>query len=564
MVLKEKLQNLTDCRENTKIYNVYLNESIDENIVYLESRNGNDFTGNIFRIAEELSSGEYGDFEIYAFANNEVKSKIREFQKNYNLNIKKIITDANEACRILERAKYIFTDSGINSKFIKRDGQVMVNLWHGTPLKLMGFDNPSEQPNIGIIQKSLLYSDYLLYPNEYMMDIMLKAYMIDKIYPGVILLEGYPRNSVFLDDSKHLEFKRLLGLEDKEVFVYMPTFKGIVSDRKDEKQRDDVDRFLEKIDASLNDNQVLFVKLHPYNQSKIDFSKFSKTRAFPKGYENYDLLNASDCLITDYSSVFFDFATTKRKIIIFNYDEEEYIKDRGFYMPLDALPFPKVKTVEALIGELNLDKNYDDEEFITKYCGFDSINCAEDVCRAVINNENSCAIRNIENSNKNILIYAEGLEDNDSTNSLVQWLEGIDKSKYNIFISFKRWHDNIKKNHLDTLKRFPQDVEFLPLSYNTTPTVKEKLNLNKFVKDMNNNELYDSLKGFFEKSFKKQYGHVKFDLVIDYNTSNPIDSLIFANSGFKNAVVMGDNSNKDVCSRFDKIYNIGDEIYFES
>lgn len=560
MGLMDKFHNLNECRENSKIYDTYYNDSIDENIVYLESRNGNDFTGNIFRITEELSTGEYGDLKIYVFANKQVKSRISEFKKNYNLNIYKIITDETEACQILEKAKYIFTDSGIMQKYIKKDGQIVVNTWHGTPLKLMGFDNPSEKPNIGIIQRCFFFSDYLLYPNEYMMEKMLNAYMIDTIYPGTILLEGYPRNSVFLDENRRAQFKNKLDLEGMEVFVYMPTFKGIVSDRKDIQQRNDVDKFLEKIDESLKDNQILFVKFHPYNQSKINFSKFNNVRAFPKGYESYDLLNVCDCLITDYSSVFFDYATTRRKIIIFNYDEEEYLKDRGIYIPLEDLPFPKVQTVDELIGELNLNKDYDDDDFVNEYCGFDSITSARDICRCVINNEDSCECRIIENSKKNIMVYGDGLEDNDTTKSLIQFVQGIDKSRYDVYVSFKRWHMNIKENHIDTLKRIPGDVKFAPLSYNTTPTVKEKLNLDKFLKDKGNMDLYESIKPLFEKSFKKHYYDIEFDLIIDYNTSNPVESLIYANSGHRTAAVISDKSNRDIYSKFDEVYGMDDEI----
>lgn len=560
MALIDKLHNFNDCRANSKIYDAYYNEDIDNQIVYLESRNGQDFTGNIFRIAEELSTGNYGDLKIYVYATGEVKSKINSFEKNYDLKIHKVITDENEACRILERAKYIFTDSGIRPKYIKKDGQVMTNTWHGTPLKLMGFDNPSEQPNLGIIQKSLLYSDYLLYPNIYMMEIMLDAYMIGKIYPGKILIDGYPRNGVFLDDARRMEFRKILGVEDKEVFAYMPTFKGIVDDRKDIKQRDDVDGFLEKIDSNLKDDQILFVKFHPYNQSKIDFSKFDNIRPFPAGYETYDVLNASDCLITDYSSVFFDYATTKRKIIIFNYDEEEYLKDRGIYIPLEELPFPKAEEIEGLIGELNLSKDYDDSDFIDYFCSFDSINSAKAICGTIFDSENACQYKIIENPNKNILIYGEGLEDNDSTNSLIELIGSIDTTRYDVFISFKRWHQNIKENHIAALRRFPDNVDFLPLAYNITPTVAEKINLDKFLKDTDDSKLYESVRPLFEKSFKKQYGNIGFDLVIDYNTQNPVESLIFANCGYENAMYISNDSNKDIYTRFDKVYELGEEL----
>lgn len=553
-----KLNHFKDCRENSKIYDIYYNEPVNDDIVYVESRNGKDFTGNMFRIVEELSTGKYGNFKIYVFANDNVKVKITEFQRNYNLNIHKIITDENKACEILQKAKYIFTDSGINRKFIKKPNQIFLNTWHGTPLKLMGFDNTSEQSSIGFIQRTLFFSDYLLYPNEYTKNKLLNSFMFEKICPSKILMEGYPRNSVFLTDNKVIKEK--LNLADKEVFVYMPTFKGSANNIKDEQQKTDVNNFLKEIDVNLKNNQILFLKFHPFNQSQIDFTKFNRIKAFPKMYENYDVLNAADCLITDYSSVFFDFATTRRKIIIFNYDEEEYLADRGFYFGLDELPFPKVQTVDQLISELNADKNYDDCEFIKKYCSYDDINSASRICETLINGKDNCSCEIIENSNKNILIYADGLKDKDVTNSLIDWLNSVDQTKYNIFVSFKPWDENIKSNHVNAFKRIPEGIEFLPLSDNIKPTVSEKFNLDKFLKNSDDEKLYGSLKKLFEKSFKNQYGEFKFDLIIDYNTQDLIESLIFANSNTKTAIFADENSKSSIHNKFDNICKTNDEL----
>ena len=551
MAFLTKLRHFRDCRENSKIYDIYYNEKVNEDIVYLESRNGKDFTGNIFRIAEELSTGKYGNLKIYVYANDEVKAKIIDFQKNYNLNIYKIITGENRACRILQKAKYIFTDSGFNRKFIKKPDQIILNTWHGTPLKLMGFDNAVEQTSIGIIQRSFFFSDYLLYPNFYMKDKMLKSFMFEKICPSKILLEGYPRNSVFLTDNRPIKEK--LGLTDKEVFVYMPTFRGSANDRNDELQKIDVNNFLEKIDANLNDNQVLFVKFHPYSQLRIDFTNFKFIKPFPTMYENYDVLNAADCLITDYSSVFFDFATTRRKIIIFNYDEEEYLADRGFYFGLDELPFPKVQSVDQLISELNADKNYDDSEFFKDYCSFEDVDSVTRICETIINGENKCHYEIIENTNKNILVYADGLKDNDTTNSLIEWLNSLDKTKYNIFVSFKPWDENIKANHINILKRIPRGVEVLPLADNIKPTISEKLNLDKFLKNTKDEKLYESIKQLFEKSFKNHFADFKFDLIVDFNSRDTVESLIFANSHSETVILIDENSNSNIYNKFDNV-----------
>ena len=143
--------------------------------------------------------------------------------------------------------------------------------------------------------------------------------------------------------------KSRLNFSGKEVFVYMPTYRGTFLNRKNTAQKDRISQYLEELDSGLNDGQVLLVKLHVFNQSQIDFSKFDHIEAFPQGYEGYDMLNMADVLITDYSSVFFDYAASGRKIIIFNYDEEEYLSDRSVYFPIRNLPFPQVQNVDDLI-----------------------------------------------------------------------------------------------------------------------------------------------------------------------------------------------------------------------
>ena len=529
MVLR-KIRNLKECLDNTSIYDVYYKEGIDDNLIYFESRNGRDFTGNIFRIVEEVSTGKYGDFRIHVYATESVKLKIRKYMKSYNLKIDKIITDKKEAAISLERAKYIFTDSGIQTKYIKRDGQVFTNTWHGTPLKLMGCDNVSEITALGHIQHSFLSADYLIYPNDYMAEKMMKAYMVEKIYPGNILLEGYPRNSIFFDSDHRRGLKAKLKLEDSEIFVYMPTFRGVLSDMDDVKQRDDVERYLSEIDSNLKDNQVLFAKLHAYNESQIDFTRFRHVRSFPRDHEIYEIVNLADVLITDYSSVFFDFANTSRKIVIFNYDEADYISYRGFYFPLDDLPFTKVQNVNDLILQLNSPKDYDDSEFIEKFCTYDSPDACQNICRHIFNHENISREVTISNSNPNVLIYAGPLEDNNITDSLIGLLNDADLSRTNFFITFNPWDENIRLNHEKIFEKFPDGVEFLPFKSNLIPTLTEKLDYDKYFNPKNNISLPDSLAELFKRSYEKQYGSVDFEFILDYWGLNPDVALIFSNS----------------------------------
>ena len=567
MELRQKIRNLKDCCDNTSIYDAYYTSQIDEKLVYFESRNGRDFTGNLFRIIEELSTGKYGEFKIHVYAEENVKSKILDLKRNYNLKIDEIITSQKLAGVTLEKAKYIFTDSGIQHKYVKKPGQIFVNTWHGTPLKLMGCDNISEITSLGHIQHSLLSSDYLIYPNEYMCEKMMKAYMIEKIYPGNILFEGYPRNSIFFNRPHAIELKRKLDIEDKEVFIYMPTFRGVLGDMDNVKQKSEVEQYFSSLDTKLNDNQILFAKLHVYNESKIDFSKFSHIKPFPKDYEIYEVVNMGDVLITDYSSVFFDFANTARKIIIFNYDEEDYMSYRGFYFPLEELPFPKVQNVDDLVRELNSPKDYDDAEFIRKFATYDNPDASKNLCMQIFKNSEISRQMKIENKNPNYLIFAGDLKDSTLTRNLIEMLEKADRTKNNFFITFNPWDKNIKENYSEIFSKFPEGVEFLPFRYNLIPTFKEKLDYNRYFNEHASSTYPDSLNALFKRSFDKQYGMVDFDFVLDYSGENPDVSLILANSSEDSMIWIHEDffKNQDIKSHIkSQILNSFDAVIADS
>ena len=506
MGFKSKLVNLKDSAINSMIYEVYYKEDIDENLVYLESRDGLDFTGNIFRIVEELSTGNYGDLKIHVHAKPHVVDKIKAFQKNYNLRIDEIITKEALATKTAEKARYIFTDAGIRPKYVKRQGQTFVHTWHGTPLKVMGIDNTAEEHRLGNTQHPLLSSDYLLYPNDFMAEKMLKGYMIEKIYPGKILFEGYPRNSIFFNDSF---LKEKLGLIDKEIFVYMPTFRGILMDRNDDGQKRDVEDYLAQIDERLADNQILYAKLHVLNESTIDFDRFDHVRKFPEGWETYDVLNMADVLITDYSSVFFDYANSKRKIILFNYDEDDYCSYRGFYIPLDDLPFPKVQNVDDLVRELNSPKEYDDSEFIRTYCQYDNPEAAGNILKTVIRGEDASLVKTIGNGRKNVLIYAGSL-----TDDMVSKINDVaDVDNYNVVLTFGQWDEYICKNHEEIFKKLPEGIDIIQFRFNLTPTLSEK----------------ENSRSLLERSFQKQFPNIEFEMIIDLTDKKDEISQILNN-----------------------------------
>lgn len=529
---------------NDLIYYNYYHRKIDNNLVFVDSRQGNDFTGNVLRIVEELSTGKYGNFKIQVYAKSGVEDRIKELKKNYNLKIDKIISKESLATRTLEKAKYIISDYNLPTKYVKRDGQIFLNTWHEIPFKLMGKDNIGEEHLIGDLQYPLLSSDYLVCPNDFMKETLTDAYMIEKIYPGKVLMEGFPRNGVFLDESLRFELKSKLGLDEYEIFAY-------VCDNNHNLNED-----LIQIDGNLKDNQLLLLKFNNHDESLIDFSKFDHIMSFPTGYESYDIVNMADILITDDSSVFFDFAATKRKIILFCFDENQ-----EFYIPLSDLPFPKVKSVNNLLLELNSAKNYDDDEFIDKFCKNNRLNSAENICRHVFKNEKVCNEVMVKNDKENILIFVGTLLNNGITASVKNLLSKIDNNRYNIFLSYRQWDDNIIENHEEIFKTLPENIEFLPLNSRITPTVMESSKHDKFFFTDKKVPFDKTLSNLFKRSYDKQYFPLDFKIVINYDGYNKNELLIFAHSGVKNAVWVHNDMLQEIKTRANQNFDILQEAY---
>lgn len=493
--------------------------SIENNVIFLEAQNARNIFGNIFYIAQELNNNdEYKSFKIYLSINKKSLNSARKFLENQGLNNIVLIKEkSKEYYKLLATAKYLITDTSFNPCFIKKEGQVIFNTWHGTPLKTLGKKVNNDFHDLGNIQKNFIIADYLLYPNEYMMEHMIEDYMIQNLSNAKIILEGYPRNSVFFDEELKNKIRKEQNMEGKEIFMYMPTWRGSVSKIESKEQEEQLQKYLEEIDKNLKDNQEFFVNLHPFVSNSINYKKLKKIKKFPKDYETYQFLSIADCLITDYSSVFFDFENTKKKIILFAYDEEEYLQDRGLYISFSELPFTKVDNVADLLTEMNKEKNYDDKEFLEKYCKYDEKDATKKLCEKVIlNKETQLEYRKIVRNNKeNVLIFAGNLGANGITRSLINLLNHIDTEKRNYFITYDTRRI---RNHKGVLREIPDNVGYIPIKGKMNLDFKKKLFLFLYNNKLkNDNNFIEELKDDLKRDIKRIYPNCDFAHVIQFN-----------------------------------------------
>lgn len=495
----------------------YENLKLDPNLVLMESRGGYALEGNILRLFMELQKREYSRYQIVLAVRKEYKKACEEKLKEYGIKRYKLVRFGSlKYYRYLASAGYLVNDTSFPGRFVKKDGQIYVNTWHGTPLKKMGRDNKKEIYSMGNVQRNLLQSDYLIFPNEYMERIMEQAYDLKNMYKGAILHEGYPRNDVFFNASERERMRRKLECENKKMLLYMPTFRGSAEKIDAQAQYEKLKEIFAQVDGQMPDACIMYVKLHPLMKEAMDLQEYAHIFPVPPQYDTNAVMQASDLLVTDYSSVFYDYANTDRPIVFFVYDEKEYEKDRGCYEDIAEYPFRKVSTADQLIEAISNCPVEDRSAFRRTYATWEGGEAAQRICRQIFGNEKVCTeYRFPESKKENILIYAGDLAKNGITTALWNMYEGLDKEKYHYFFSFRRI----------SLEKDPGRAAMIPKEAGILPIASEmNMDIPAFICQMlyfKQGKRYawirKKLRKSYQREWKKHFGAIEFRHVIHYN-----------------------------------------------
>ncbi|MFD9940736.1 CDP-glycerol glycerophosphotransferase family protein, partial [Nonomuraea sp. NPDC059022] len=249
----------------------------------------------------------------------------------------------------LARSRHIVTNAFLPVWFRSREDQVVLQTWHGTPVKHIGNDQPhmtrDPRPPVWHRQAAEVRGwDVLLSQSPWATPVLREAFG----YKGEVLESGLPRNDVLSSperDRMAAEIRARLGLaEGKRVVLYAPTWRDY--DRKNAMVKLD----LAKARQALGADHELLVRGHPMQAMPAVPDIAHDVSTYP---DMTDLLLVADVLVTDYSSSMFDFLATGKPIVFYAYDLAKYATKRGLYVDLEAqAPGPVLPTsgevVEAL------------------------------------------------------------------------------------------------------------------------------------------------------------------------------------------------------------------------
>ncbi len=278
----------------------------------------------------------------------------------------------------------------------KREETILLETWHGTPLKRLVFDLNDVVGGVSNYKDKFYRQkeawDYLLSDNPFSTEKFQSCFM----YPREKILEyGYPANDPLYAPDREERAKKIkekLGIpQDKKVIMYAPTWRD---DNYYEigQFKFDLDLDVNRLEKEFGDEYVILLRLHYLVVEALDMSKYGDFAINGSAYDDVtDLYLITDILITDYSSVFFDFANLKRPVLYYTYDLEKY-RDilHGFYLSMeDDLPGPMLLTNDEVVDAIrNIDKIEEQyreryEEFYDRFCCIDDGHATERVVNKI-------------------------------------------------------------------------------------------------------------------------------------------------------------------------------------
>ncbi len=196
--------------------------------------------------------------------------------------------------------------------------------------------------------------DYFISPSAFTTEKFTTAFDLEALGKTDILIEtGYPRNDLLynFDETFSQQVKEKLGISDehRKIILYAPTFRDNLHDGAG--YICDLHLDFDRLRNDLGDEYLILFRAHYFVANQFDFGRYE---GFVLDVSELDditpLYTIADLLVTDYSSVLFDYACLKRPMVFYMYDLEEYADAiRGFYLDIDELPGPIVKTEDELI-----------------------------------------------------------------------------------------------------------------------------------------------------------------------------------------------------------------------
>ncbi len=503
-------------------------QKIENNWVFYESHAGASMLCNPLALFKEFQNRP--DFKkylhIWAIADdNEIEYLKNEYKHCKNVLFVKYQTVGY--AYFVAKSKYLINNTSFVNFFAKRKGQVYLSTWHSITVKSLGYDTPDGVRLVKNMLRNLLMSDYIISPNEFMTDIFNNSFRLREIFQGKYIEEGFPRNDMVVKTDREKILKKLRDHgtvldPNKKIILYAPTWNG----NNVANPKIDINRYtamLEHFNKTIDtDKYQLIIKPHQIEYRNLSKEQLAACKFISYQIDANSLLSIVDLVITDYSSIYFDYLVAQKPVLFYIPDFEEYKKSRGLYFSVDELPGPYAKTLDELSDFINnIDKVKEEyNEILDKTrawaCKYDDGNVSHKVLNILFDKNYNYNIKTAPKTKKSILIYPGSMATNGVTSAFLSLMKNINTEKYDVtaFI-LNSENPDINAN----IDKIPDHVRtFLRVGPPYLPGRDKLLYRSALKKGYSlDSEKLERLKSIMETEYVRLLGNPHFDYIIDFS-----------------------------------------------
>ena len=493
---------------------------VKNNVVLYESFSGAGLIDSPFVFFKKFLTRE--DFESYTHIwvikdFKDIEQEILEYCALPNVRFVKYGSD--NYLKYISIAKYLFNNNTFPTYWTKKPEQIYVNTWHGVPRKKLFFDIPNKEMETANVIRNFLSANYLLANCQQELDMYLKAAKLDGLCNKKIIYSYNLRCELVKpakETEKLLKDKCNIVLSNKKIALYAPTWRNDLKNSVDEK----IIKILES-----KGYQVL-VKAH-----HVDYENNHKY--IPASVDAINLFSVCDLLVTDYSSIYYDWAEfTNKPVVFYCPDYEQYCEKQGLYENFPCAFAENYQSFEYLLTNLReywskVQNNVwaQTRNLIETRTQFS----VDTILSYLLNDEEEMSdlIQDYSIEKEKLLFYAGDFKPNGVTSSILALFNNIDYSRYDVSLILLK---NNNPDYIEKIKEINSHVRLLVRAGTYSQTLLEhcanEICLKKGIETFEQKKMLP--RKLYYREWNRCFGDTIFDKVINFTGYSPFYTFFFA------------------------------------
>jgi len=540
-----KWQDGVDVEKRTKNVNVkniaeyaeyYEDLPINQSVILWQSNGGESVGCHPLALFQELVNTGNADQYLHIWVLNDFNAIVPEAVRNSDRVIF-VKRHSDGYRRALASSKYLVNNSTFPGYFIRKPEQRYLNTWHGTPYKTLGKDMRGEMFKHSAFVRDILQSTHLISPNSHTTNVLLDSHDVRGLFSGKLAEIGSPRidTTLNLSDTRRAEILHVLGIDDgAPVVLYAPTWRGLSNEAEV-----DTDKLQAHLAVLAGIDGHLIFRAHRLEEQALKGIDVEATVA-PASIDTNELLAIVDVLITDYSSVFYDYLPMLKPIVFFMHDQDEYLAERGVYFENAELPGFIETTAEGTASRVDslLKKGsalHERHELSLKeFASREDGNAAKRVIDFWLHDEFSDGIVTTTDSRKT-LVFQQSMIPTGMSSSFLNLVNALDVKSYRIVLLVEPRLIRSEPGRQETVSRLPGHVQVIGRSGGRVMTPEDMWVSDRIDRShgIPSRELWTSYLKSYEREAKRIFGDAKIDASIQFDGYVPFWNALSATLGEK-------------------------------